>query len=269
MNPHTTFAYQNDAAVEYPAHDPAWAKWTPRAPTSPHWYTPQQFQALLSAFLNVDRQTGTGARLLSDVLAEFDGFSGSAARRDVLRPLALTRATLEALVDEGAIALSLAAVLLTAMQERARPVVPKRLGVLGEAHLGEALTAWYAVDPETIVYRTAKGITGGLPYCLEVACGCATDAEAERELLCGFNFTPALGVPFRDLPWICGTADVNEADPVTLVVHVTCPRLDATDRGKTAVTLPGEVTAAMRTLVAKAAEPWTKLKAKVRRAQHA
>ena len=78
-------------------------------------------------------------------------------------------------------------------------------------------------------------------------------------------FTPALAVPFLDLAWLCGNADVNEDDPVALVVHVTCPRLDATDRGKTAVTLPDEVTAALRTLVAKAAEPWTKLKAKVRR----
>ena len=80
LNPHATFAYQNGAAVEYPARDPAWPKWTPKAPTSPHWYTPQQFQALLSAFLHADRQTAAGARLLSDVLAEFDGFAGSAAR---------------------------------------------------------------------------------------------------------------------------------------------------------------------------------------------
>jgi Protein of unknown function C-terminus (DUF2399) len=265
LNPAANFAYSNGDQVEYPARDDAWVKWTPKAPTSPHWYTPQQFQALLSAFLNVDRQTGTGARLLSDVLAEFDGFSGSAARRDVLRPLDLTRATLEALVDEGAISLFLAEELLTAMQARARPVVPKRLGVLGEAHLREALTAWYAVDPETIVYRAQKGTTGELPYVLEVTCGQQTDTNVGRELLCGFNFTPALGVPFQALPWACGTADVNEDDPVALVVHVTCPWLDTTDRGKTAVTLPDEVTAAMRTLVAKVAEPWTKLKAKIRR----
>ena len=50
-------------------------------------------------------------------------------------------------------------------------------------------------------------------------------------------------------------------DPVTLLVHVTCPRLDATNRGKTAVALPAEVSEALRTLVLKVAEPWTKLKA--------
>jgi hypothetical protein len=288
LNPHATFAYSNGEPVEYPARDDAWGKWTPKAPTSPHWYTPTQFQALLSAFLHADRQTGAGARLISTVLAEFEGFSGSAARREVLKPLGLTRATLEALVIEGAVSLSLAEELLTAMQARARPVVPRRLGVLGEAHLREALTAWYDVDPETLVYRVQKGTTGQepdapepdelgqpekeqdaprqqLPYILEVACAQKADPEAGRGLLCGFNFTPALDVPFRELAWICGNADVNEEDPIALVVHVTCPRLDATDRGKTAVALPDEVTAAMRTLVAKVAEPWTKLKAKVRR----
>jgi len=265
LNPHATFVYQNDGAVAYPASDPAWSKWTPRAPTSPHWYTLQQFQALLSAYLNADRQTEAGARLLSTVLEEFDGFSGSAARRDVLRPLNLTRATLEALVIEGTISLVLAEALLTAMQKRARPVVPTRLGMLGEAHLRDALTAWYDVDPETLVCRAQKGSMDGLPYVLEVACGQRTEVDAGRELLCGFNFTPALGVPFPDLPWICGTADIEETDPVVLMVHVTCPRLDATDRGKTAVALPIEIKAAMRTLVQKAAAPWTKLKAKARR----
>jgi DNA topoisomerase VI subunit B len=265
LNPHATVAYINGVQIEYPALDPAWPKWTPKAPTSPHWYTTAQFQALLSALLNADRQTEAGARLISDVLREFDGFSGSAAQGDVLRPLGLRRATLEALVDKGAIDPFLADELLTAMQERARPVVPKRLGVLGGAYLSEALTTLYAVDPETLVYRAATGTTHGLPYSLEVVCGQRWAEDAERQLLCGFNFTPALGVPFTDLPWICGDADVQEGDPVVLLVHVTCPRLDATDRGKTAVALPPEVRTAMRTLVEKAAEPWTKLKAKVRR----
>jgi hypothetical protein len=236
------------------------------APTSPCWYTPQQFQALLRSFLNTDRETEAGARLISAVLEEFDGFRGSRARTDILQPLGLAGKTLKALVHDGDISLSLAGELLTAMQARSRPVVPKRLGVLGGAYLAEALATLYAVAPETIVYRAQKGTTDGLPYVLEVACGCANDGEARRQLLCGFNFTPALGVPFPNLPWICGSADVQEEDPVTLVVHVTCPRLDATDRGKTAVTLPEEIEDAMRALVEKAAEPWTKLKARVRRA---
>jgi hypothetical protein len=85
FNPHATFVCRTrEGPVTYAAQDPGWRKWTPKAPTSPHWYTPQQFQALLSAFLHADRQTEAGARLLSDVLAEFDGFSGSAARREII-----------------------------------------------------------------------------------------------------------------------------------------------------------------------------------------
>ena len=59
--------------------------------------------------------------------------------------------------------------------------------MLGEAHLREALTVWYDVDPETLVYRAQKGTTGELPYVLEVACGQRTAVDAGRELLCGFN----------------------------------------------------------------------------------
>src|SRR4029450_12721492 len=105
--------------------------WTPRAPTSPHWYTPQQFQALLRALLNADRQTEAGARLVSEVLREFDGLSGSAARGDVLRPLGLSGAKVEALVDGVDLDPAMVGALLQTMQERVRPVKPKALGVLG------------------------------------------------------------------------------------------------------------------------------------------
>ena len=55
------------------------------------------------------------------------------------------------------------------MQGRARPVAPKRLGVVGEAHLRAALTTWYDVEPSTLTYRAVKGTTDNLPYVLEVA----------------------------------------------------------------------------------------------------
>jgi len=286
FNPHATFAYSNGEQVEYPASDPAWGKWTPRAPTSPHWYTPQQFQALLRALLNADRQTEAGARLVSEVLREFDGLSGSAARGEVLRPLGLSGAKVEALVDGVDLDPAMVGALLQTMQERVRPVKPKALGVLGDAHLRQALTIWHDVDPATIHYRALKETTEGLPYVVEVACGqrrpCVAGAgddgeddgedaaggEAaggdQRLLLCGFNFTPALGVPFARLYDWLGTADITSEDGVALVVHVTCPRLEATDRGKTAVTLPSAVEQTMKTLLLKVAEPWTRLKKKIR-----
>ena len=144
-------------------------------------------------------------------------------------------------------------------------MAPKRLGVVGEAHLRAALTTWYDVEPSTLTYRAVKGTTDNLPYVLEVACGWTETPRARLQRLGGFNFTPALGIPFPLLHELCDTAEMDGDDPVTLLVHVTCPRLDATDRGKTAVALPAEVSEALRTLVLKVAEPWTKLKAKVRR----
>jgi hypothetical protein len=283
FNPHATFtSVDGEASVEYPASDEAWGKWTPRAPTSPHWYTPQQFQAFLRALLNADRQTAAGARLLSEVLREFDGFAGSAARGDVLRPLELSGARLEALVNGVDLDPVCVAALLGAMQARVRPVKPQALGVLGEAHLRRALEGWWDVDPQTIHYRAAKDTTEGLPYVVEIACGQRRrrvgdageggedDSEDEaddvdqRHLICGFNFTPALGVPFPRLYDWLGAADITDDDGVALLVHVTCPQLGAMNRGKTAVTLPYAVERAMQALLREVAEPWTKLKKKIR-----
>ena len=218
--------------------------------------------------LYADRQTAAGARLLSTFLAEFDGFAGSSARMDILRTLDLRRATLEALVQDGTINVALAGDLLEAMQERARPVAPKRLGVLGEAHLRAALTGWWGVDADAFRSRSTTGDTEHLPYVLEVACGWQTEeTEEERgqRLCCGVNFAPTLGVPWSELYGWCDTAQLDTDDPVTLVAHVTCPWLQATDRGKRSVTLPEKVEEAFQALVLKTLEPWTKLKAHIRR----
>ena len=41
LNPHLTFTVDwfGERHVEATATDPAWAKWRPSDPTSPHWYT--------------------------------------------------------------------------------------------------------------------------------------------------------------------------------------------------------------------------------------
>ena len=254
--------------MTYAASQSAWKRWTPNAPTSPHWYTPAQFRDLLAAFVHADRQTEAGARLLSTFLAEFDGFAGSAPQGDVLRALGLRRASLEALVQDGTINRQLAGDLLQAMQARARPIAPKYLGILGETHLRAALTEGWGVDANTIRAGKTLGVAEHLPYVLEVACGWQTeDTEEERgqQRCCGVNFAPTLGVPWPALYGWCDTAQLDDEDPVTLVAHITCPWLQATDRGKRAVTLPEKVEEEFQALVLKMVEPWTKLKAKIRR----
>ena len=76
---------------------------------------------------------------------------------------------------------------------------------------------------------------------------------------------PALRSPFPQLEWHCQSADLERHDPVTLLVHLVCPRLDAMDRGKTQVTLPGAISAALAEAIKKVTKRWTALKAKIRR----
>jgi hypothetical protein len=66
------------------AIDPGWTKWTPSAPTSPHWYRIADLEPLAGAFLAHDRERKT-VRVLRDFLTQFDGLSGTANGRRVKR----------------------------------------------------------------------------------------------------------------------------------------------------------------------------------------
>jgi DNA topoisomerase VI subunit B len=267
FNPHASFTYAGAGAEPHtwPAAQADWTHWTPTRPTASHWYTPARFQQLLAGYLVADREAGR-RRTVREVIAEFDGLSGVQARQAVALEAGLHRAILEDLVD-GRDTLDTAAVarLLTAMQARAREVKPQALGVLGQAHLTQMLTEAYGVDPATLTYRCQKGVVEGLPYVLEVACGWPADAEEGTGVrLYGYNHAPALKTPFPQLEALCDQVEIDASDPVTLLVHLTCPRLDATDRGKTAVTLPAAITEALETQVERVTKRWTVLKRKLR-----
>jgi DNA topoisomerase VI subunit B len=267
FNPHAAFAYQvpgHPQYVDWPARVPGWSKWVPSRPTSPHWYTPRRFEHLLAAYLVADRQTGRG-RTVRELLAEFDGLTGVKARVDVQAAAGLSRATLADLVHDGRLDGAALSRLLRAMKERARPVKPEALGVLGQSYVTAVLTG-DGVEADTLTYRRAKGVAEGLPYVLEVACGWRQDPEARRTLLYGYNHAPTLRTPFVRLPIWLQVAEIDPQDPVTLLVHLVSPRLEATDRSETSVTLPWALENVVQETVQKATQRWTKLKQHVRRA---
>ena len=263
FNPHAHFLYHGATTQAWPASHPAWPKWVPNRPTSSHWYSPARFQQLLAAYLIEDRRTGR-SRTVREVIAEFDGLSGVKARQDVALDAGLHRATLEDLVEQGALDPAQVVRLLKAMQARAREVKPEALGVIGQAHVTQILTDAYGVDPDTLVYRCHKGVVDGLPYILEVACGWNHPEDGEGWQLYGYNHAPAIHPPFRQLADLCDRAELDVDDPVTLLVHLTCPRLDATDRGKTAVALPEAIEEALQAQVERVTKRWTALKRKFR-----
>jgi hypothetical protein len=189
-------------------------------------------------------------------------------------------ATLEDLLVDGALDPARVRQLLKAMQARAKAVKPAVLGVLGEHHVRQALAAWYGVADDTLRYRCQKGVADGLPYVLEVACGwritaadeAADEADAEDPdsdepgvRLCGYNFAPSLRTPFPHLEQLCDDAEIDYDDPVVLMVHLTCPRLDATDRGKTTLVLPDAITETLAETIPLVTKPWTALKKAIRR----
>src|SRR5262249_32752848 len=66
FNPHATFTLDWFGQVTtWNATNPVWEKWTPRKPTSPHWYELRHLERLIGAYATHDRDAGVD-RLVSD-----------------------------------------------------------------------------------------------------------------------------------------------------------------------------------------------------------
>jgi hypothetical protein len=93
---------------------------------------------------------------------------------------------------------------------------------------------------------------------IETAFAYAPDRSA-RYVVMGLNFSPVIGGwPFRQLTNVLGEQYVGANDPVALLVHVTAPRFDFTDKGKAAVKLPDEVADKAVELVEAVTAKWKK-----------
>ena len=81
----------------------------------------------------------------------------------------------------------------------------------------------------------------GLPFVVETAFGVRSDDDGLR-LVTGINWAPTLVDPFRDLNKyglslgrLLGQLHISRDDPVTFVLHLACPHLNYTDRGKSSL----------------------------------
>ena len=260
-NPHAAFRRKlPEDAWAWEASNPAWKKWRPADPTAPHWYTADHLHALIAAYLNTE--STASVRTVRELVAEFAGLSGSAKQKAVTDAAGLTGATLQDLVHSGAINLDAVRRLLHAMQEAARPVRPEALGVLGEDHLSRRLVEEFGASAEGVRYKRIIGEASGLPFMLEVAFAINTDeyADCDRELAVMLNWTPTLRPPMQELPALLGAARVFSYDPVSLLVHLACPRLEYVDRGKTTLSLPPEVAAALQRSIETVTKVWKEAK---------
>jgi hypothetical protein len=229
--------------VEVGAVNPAWRKWLPSNPTSAHWYDLGRFTRLVAAYLAHDEDRGQG-RTVREFVAEFDGLSGTAKQAKVLESVGMKRAPLTWLVRGGAVCAEAARELLLAMQRHSKPVNPQRLGCIGKHSLRSRLVA-LGCQEESFGYKVSRGVKGDLPWVSEVAFGYRPEAKSRR-LITGVNWSPGVGDPFRSLgasgyslSSLLSGLYAGPDDPVVVLVHLACPRVEYTDRGKSAVVVDG------------------------------
>jgi DNA topoisomerase VI subunit B len=180
-----------------------------------------------------------------EFISEFRGLSATPKQAAVLDKLGLARAPLASLCagwdfDKPKIAA------LAAMQATSKPVKPKYLGVIGKDHLAQRMAA-AGVEMETFDYsRTFDTTEDGVPCVVEFAFGWCPEGDGRR-LITGLNWSPGITNPFRQLgsygrslDTILSQQRVDRDDPVVLLLHVACPRVEFTDRGKSAIAIAGE-----------------------------
>ena len=142
LNPHLTLTVDlfGERALKASASDPAWRKWKPSDPTSPHWYKPEHFERLIAAYLAHDQDNGR-ERTVREFVSEFCGLSGSAKQKAVLDATGLSRAPLSTFVNGNGLDSAKVRNLLITMQAFSMPVKPQALGIIGEEHFRRCFEA--------------------------------------------------------------------------------------------------------------------------------
>jgi DNA topoisomerase VI subunit B len=274
FNPHATFQLNlPEVTLDYPATTPGWQKWLPSHKTSPLWYEPDHLMALMAAYLNRERATGLPGKTIRGFVSEFDGLSTSAKQKAVLAIAGLSRSYLHDLVHEDQLSAADVERLLRAMQAEARPVNPKKLGILGKNHPLTILCRQYQVDPGQFWYKRDWGEASGLPFLLEVAFGVYRrgSSETSRRILAGINWAaaPPPAQPFQRLEACLNDALVPTDAPVVVFVHLGIPRPTYRDRGKLALALPAAVEGSLESSLASVTQRWTAAQQRAYRSRRA
>ena len=135
--------------------------------------------------------------------------------------------------------------LLCAMRAESKPVKPAALGVIGREHLEQRFVE-SGCEMKSFDYRRIAGEgADGLPYVVETAFGWC-QGLSRRRLIAGVNWSPGIVNPFRQLgeygrslDGILAQQRAGPDEPIALLVHCVHPRVEYTDRGKSAVVVRG------------------------------
>jgi DNA topoisomerase VI subunit B len=260
FNPHLTLScrWNGQRRVNMTASNPDWRKWRACDLTSAHWYDTERFERYMAAHIARDEDQGRAGRTVREFIAELRGLTRSDKQKVVLAAVQAAGMPLASFFgrDDDAIAL-----LLAQCQQQTKPVAPKDLGVIGSDHFLADCCAVGAAE-ESFKYKKRLGETAsGLPYAIEVAFAYRPEATS-RLLVTGVNFSVGIRNPFQRLAYFDDLSSqltrrmAGPDEPIVVMLHYTCPRVDYTDRGKSTLSLPFEIGAAIRELVEAVTKEW-------------
>jgi DNA topoisomerase VI subunit B len=250
FNPHLTLrgTWHGRKFINVAATNPAWEKWRPRDPTSPHWYDRTRLQRYLSAHVARDRDLGRH-RTVREFIAEFRGLSGTTVQRKVLEEVGCSHQSLAVFFGVDQVNRKGIAKLLASTRKHTKPVAPHHLGVIGAEHLKERfLTA--GGNAETFHYEKRMGMTSeGIPYVIEFAfglhqTGLIQGAAVPRKFVTGANWSVGIHNPFRafgstgeGLENTLAQVRANAGQPVICALHLASAYVQYADRGKSSIIL--------------------------------
>jgi hypothetical protein len=246
FNPHLTLrgVWYGREFINVPATDPHWGKWQPRNPRSPHWYDEIRLQRYLAEHVARDRDLGCH-RTVREFIAEFRGLSGTAVQRKILAEVGCSHQSLARFFGVDQVNRGGIAKLLAAMKRYSKPVAPKHLGIIGEAHLKQRFLA-AGGNVDTFKYQQRKGLTSdGIPYVIEFAFGLHQfalmrgAAAVSRKFITGANWSVGISNPFRafgstgeGLESTLAKVRANAAEPVICALHLASAYILYADGGR-------------------------------------
>ena len=251
LNPHLTFrlSWNGEQVINIKASNPGWRKWLPAWPTSAHWYDKSRFRRYMAAHI-----ANRGNITVREFISEFRGMTATAKRKLVLAETGASHVSLHNYFGLHKANTANIAKLLASIQKHTKPVQAAELGIIGKEHLYRMMEI-AGGDPKTFTYIRRFGETNGIPRVIEFAFGIHRDGLAaggrapSRKIITGVNWSPGINNPFRQighggdgLDAILSEVRAKTSQPVIAVLHLACPRVAYTDRGKSAIVVEGDVT---------------------------
>ncbi len=203
------------------------SKWTAKNPDPAHWHDLESFKNLMAACIQLDRQRGE-SRTVREFIRQFAGLKRSDTIAIVLNDTGLARCDLSSFVSTDGVDHVRAEALLYAMQHATEAPKPIKLGVIGREHIQAAFGG-------AVEYKRIQGTCQrGLPFIVETAF-CESDGEG-LQLSTGVNFSVDVRSPAHDnIDRLLSELRVDEDSFTKVLLHITTPRVQYSNRGKTEI----------------------------------